>query len=920
MDSDASASDYTFFVNDVEVSGTPSLAIDDTVYAQRAVGDQVYQTNTVAVVAPAVPEASSATPAITIGGTTASLTLSAAADWGFYAGGGHVWIVRASGMTVDDATPAVATGTTSGSDTEDASDNAIVDGTSFTYNGMCADLPFNCDAQGLDELQSYHNANFKKGFATPWDAALNLTLPHSVDAETTLTKRVRLTSATSKPANNYGHDFNFHFVDRAPPAGSFPPASFSSNKRPMVALGMLDKTALGSGFAVPSSGLDLATVTAGEYMDEFVPYWTGFGEAMRGATYNTQTSDGYTGNISRIGQRRGQYLAAMLYEGSSISDTDLAFGVREGFNLLRLAASEEADIARNGAGQAVMWAGMARVSYHLCENAFLRRQADRVVGSWGLQITGWAEDEDIAAGIISWTGDESDHRAETVQSGHTGLPLWSQEGNRNSLDMNSFARYREVAGPASLFEWSIIACLQNGPDGMDGIATATYQDDFASWGADNDLAAIPAYMDVYREFNPNIDIGSIAFHAPQNTALYDASRSTWSAPLFSGKGYPVTPQENWGAYLSATVGVDGSIDIDVTDLPSMSQAALEWDVRYSMDGRHFFPVSFTGPAGTQSGLAPGQRVFVRYRVRSMSGWTAWSVNFTSWTAGGGDAESKLRMWTTTTGAVPATSNTSPPAILVPTIPSWDGRSIIGGLFEDAAGSYDANTTLFIAGEGLWQGDLTGDATIEWRKDGVAIAGETDVAYSREDPAAFDMTVAITRDGITVVSPAISLAAVPTPAGAVIDTDMGTLFPLDHSSIFQSMEASFTHEPHKTFSNSTATTGWLRAARLAGDNTDSSAMQIPTVNGTEYRVTGNLRIEELNPDNWVTAQIRIGLSRFEHEYALAVITAPTEEPIDYHLDFTFTATSDTAYITLYYGTGSGTGEDAFGITDLNLVET
>lgn len=528
-------------------------------------------------------------------------------------------------------------------------------------------------------------------------------------------------------------------LDTVPPAGFFAPAVSATDKTVRYTTAMRNKTVL-SGRPLAAGKPDLATCIANGYIKQsIIPDFAQSGEQRRIA-FTALWNVGYSRDT---GQIINDVLTALHAQGTSANDAALNW-------LLDYAIQLEAMIERGhlhmgGAGQNCGHKEVAvsgAFVFQSVTGTFNRLMS--VVGA-ATQQHHWVRETDTGRGTYSERKANHDIAQRAYDSGHVGRAQFSAELpyyfatpvvnyspgydiSRLRFDAAFPADYESVASLATFGEVVNICLFKNGPGGIDGSQA------LLMGGANdttNPFAASLYYFDQLRTMRADLTADS-SFFSTREAAHYDAHRASFAVPRVGMTPADVTPD---GPVPSSILSAgNGQFTWNLTGIGGDYPAASAWQIEYALPvaadifGVQWIAVDSPAISGTQTGLPPGLKLYVRWRRQNTHGWGPWTINFPKIPADGTSSDPDdfaERCTITLTGSTAtAPANTVAPAIYRRTDPSYWGP--LYTLVTDP--STLAVDTDLIAGRGKSTGNLPALPMVKWQRNSADISGATAAVY------------------------------------------------------------------------------------------------------------------------------------------------------------------------------------------------
>lgn len=640
--------------------------------------------------------------------------------------------------------------------------------------------------QGFDQLFQYAASSSQAAGRLGYTHALN------IDAAATgsgivvapgdafsLVKFIRKAGMTTPNdlLGSWRHADNYsvlHVVPTAPPVGAFAPCcsldDADADRLNYYTLSQMNLAALGPGFSLPGSMPSTATCNAagsvpsssltGHIHSSFQPFFGQWGEYQRRFMINPSYagSGGVNGENSGYsrdwGGKWSEHLASVLAQGSGATQADVIKVVQIGLQLLGLYNRGSRGLA--GAGQGAGHKQFVHLAAHLfhASHSGIMDRAMAFVGNLSDQqfwVTSADEGVFVTRGPQVTYGSNHDHNRRTYTAEHIGRPHWWHERADPRPDANFDADYEcGSAESVSFIERTNICNLKAGPSGYDGSRTLSGGvTDYST-----DASASVAYGYRYRNlYTADIHASDLpgktsADYVTYFDESYARSGSPWEVQPWTG-----TPDDQTiypGKEASFLTAGATSFSWNMTNIGGATQTVLEWKVQYSLDRLHWIDVTTQGVSGTQTGLTPGVKHYVRWKRRSSSGWGPYSTNMKRQST-----DSLEQMIVTPTNAAAGTpANTVAPVLTQPVYPLfWDKYHVAAT--TPVPRSALTSTTLW-CGVGYWTGDVSGTPTYQWKRDGVDIGGATSASYALtqddyNELAATNITCTVTFTGVTATS-------------------------------------------------------------------------------------------------------------------------------------------------------------------------
>lgn len=533
----------------------------------------------------------------------------------------------------------------------------------------------------------------------------------------------------------------------APPAGSYRPGVASLSKV------MLNKNsfnpAASRSISLPASFTDTTAQVLAKVPDYVALMGQSSGERAR--RMRTDVALGTTtSNYSRdIAPFYAELIAQMHRSGISNTDRDAVLRV------IALHASDVAGLSERGyfgpaqrgtgAGQSgaiepMLWA--AAFFFNSSYMLDIARQFNTLMLANGI----WISNADVgiaAPGNATRTG-------QTYLPEMVGSP-WIVVDDETS---EPSGRYVPVASAVMAFEVPVTALHQNGPGGLDGFAAMLNGPNDTT----NQKAATPAFLSQWRRWSPNILLADNPTTKAKD--LIDLVVSLIPSFAWTGKPQQV-PYGTVAPYLDNWfTGGDGSISWDISALDFSTTAITRRDIRYSLDKRTWVQVDNVAASGTISSLLKGVPHFVNMRRHSAAGASDWSSNHPLDKPLTGTPRGRPSTTGTLSNAAPV--NTVAPKIVRQAYPLWGYE-----MWEDAPSPIAASDRLLSAGVGYYTGYPAPTYAFQWKRDGVAIAGETGQNYTRQfvdggSTLTCDVTATNSSGSVTTTTAGVSVPANASP--------------------------------------------------------------------------------------------------------------------------------------------------------------
>jgi hypothetical protein len=586
-------------------------------------------------------------------------------------------------------------------------------------------------------------------------------------------------------------------VGHNPAVGAFAPGASDLDKTTYTSAALRDLSCL-PGLGYTEGQPTMAALEAqGAFARGFWPYFGQNGEQRKSwMEPEFDPTANYSGNVAGYALKWAEWGAALEAEGAAAlpqqTNRALSFGAQL-HGLVRRGWIMEGGAGQNGGHQFFGW---------LFGRVF--RQVPGVEAT-ALALDGnattqpfWVENRHVGK-PEPWPGNHA-YLQPSYTEAHVGHVEWAADkyahinqtgkGGLNSVDEKDYQFTSGVGVVAEMFNGML---LRGGAGVRDGAQFLARTD--SNFGPSNPHAAPIAYVDAYmRKMADSALVGNQGSVFPAwLLARWNALRDSVSAPRHNQAPLAISPVRNRTAYLWA---IDGGFGWDWRTIGGVypDEPVLEWQTRYSLDGRSWRMVASQTSNGTQTGLPNGRSLRVQYRRRSASGWSAWSVNWPqranvapySTNPNAVDPRNTITTLGSPTGPV---INVDPPVLVVPIHPRSPSSE-----FQPSPSTMDLsiNTVLYLA-RGFWTGALqTGQ--FRWRRNGGLIAGASTDSYPLTLADTGQSIVGeVSMDGGTtwVASAAVAIPARPDlPAGVIIENDFSSLsFRLNYEEVFNSFVAS-----------------------------------------------------------------------------------------------------------------------------------
>lgn len=619
-------------------------------------------------------------------------------------------------------------------------------------------------------------------------------------------RRAGLTTSGTIPGGSWRHfDAFSHLsvVPDIPPAGAFSPCvslpAGHALRTDYFTVSQIDWSAIPGHALLPVSMPSMATMLTagvevggagtglGYFHTECQPFYGQFGEYNRRYVISPALDGGLGGmgensGYSRdYGQQWTDWLARIIADGPSVNTTALYRSIAFGIQIHGLAVCGVP--GGSGAGQ---WAGFKQFAqlvghlFHAARPDLMDEILEIVGNPTGQQK--WITNDVVGLDVLWGTAEGSNHGVQRgiITDEWLDRPHFSFALNEDRWDANFDADYEcGSAGVASFGEYVNIAMFQAGPSGWDGSRLISQASDISTTAAayTSDESAINAYWDRYATLSRRDLFASGDSVTPaRHLAYYDAVRSGWDMPVWQGTPDPVTIFGTKQAASGNLTATATGFSWDMSNIYGNTETILEYQVQYSLGQVSWQDVTTQGVSGTQTGLAPGYKHYVRWRRRSASGWGPWSICYKRQ-----DTDTNEQMYITPTNpASGTTTNTVAPSLFKRTYSYWPGP-----IYEPLSGTLDINITQLVCGVGYWTGTLTGGPSYQWKRDGANISGATSQTYTRvKADFGHDVTCTVTFNGTSATSNAVTLPAV-TDTEFVI-ARMGTAAPAPLETIMENM--------------------------------------------------------------------------------------------------------------------------------------
>lgn len=528
-------------------------------------------------------------------------------------------------------------------------------------------------------------------------------------------------------------------LDAVPPAGFFAPAASATDKTVRYTTAMRNKSVL-SGRPLAAGKPDLATCIASGYVRQsIIPDFGQSGEQRRIAFAGLWSSIGYSRDS---GQIFNDVLAALHAQGAAADDLTLNRMLDYAIQLEALL--ERGHLHMGGAGQNSghkQIAAFGAFVFQSVSGTYSRMMS--VVGSATHQHH-WVRPTDAGRGTLSVFDSNHDISQRVYDSGHVGRAQYSAELpfyfatpvvnyapgyniSRLRYDAAFPADYESVASLATFGEFVNICLLKNGLGGVDGSQA------LLMGGANstaNPFAASLNYFDQLRIMRADLTSDGSLF-TPREAAHYDAHRDSFAVPRVGMTPADVTPD---GVVPSGILSAgNGQFTWNLSGIGGDYPAATAWQIEYALPvaadlyGVQWIAVDAPAISGTQTGLPPGIKLYVRWRRQNAHGWGPWTINFPKVRAAGlgTTADKAERCTITLTGSTAtAPANSVAPVIYRRTYTDYWGP--LYTLVTDPAGLVVDSD--LIAGRGKSTGNLSALPLIKWQRNSVDISGATAAVY------------------------------------------------------------------------------------------------------------------------------------------------------------------------------------------------
>jgi hypothetical protein len=495
----------------------------------------------------------------------------------------------------------------------------------------------------------------------------------------------------------------------APPAGSYRPGVASLTK-PMLNKNTFNPAALRS-LTLPASFTDTTAQALAKVPADHLGIHGHNGERRR--RFRTDVALGTTtSNYSRdLAPAYGDLILQLHRTGLSVANRD-AILARIAVHASDLAGVVERGFPAQagryfGAGQAgAMQPWLFAAAF--CFNSSSYLATARAFSSNMLANAFWISAGDVG---IAANG-KSGSTAQTYFPEHVGEP-WIVPDEETS---NADGRYTLIAGSIMAREIPPVALFQSGPGGVSGLTAILNGPNDST----NPRAAAVSFVSRYLSYTPSVmladnpDTPSIDLHAQVSGLV---SGYAWTGKVAQ---LPYANQDTGSFNDDIFAGASGSITWSINAYGNWGvtgESVIGNDIRYSLDGRQWVEINGQAAAGTISGLLSGAAHFCGIRRESASGKSAWTRNhprllpFTGTPRG--------RPTTTGTPANTAPVNTVAPIIVRRAYPLWDWPDWV-----PAPSTLASVTEELAAGVGYWTGFPAPTFTFQWKRNGVALAGET----------------------------------------------------------------------------------------------------------------------------------------------------------------------------------------------------
>lgn len=682
--------------------------------------------------------------------------------------------------------------------------SATISGQSYAANGLMVDpkMPIynqrrdprvdSSYKQGFDGLLGTNVVNGSSSTSVhEYDATLNkdpaIAGPLTLSSEMAMVKSVRITGLTGPPTSptysgwNYFERFSVFYVidEQAVPEGAFAPPISGPDKVIRYKLSDVDRDVLPGG-GLPVEMPSFATVVSEGYFDRGVqPFFMQSGEWMR--RYIIVTKLGAFNGYSRdVGLTWSDYMAALLSEGSTASDAEVARAVQ--FGIDQFGCYDSGFKGLQGAGQAagfIQFMFLAALMLHGVDDTLLTKALD----TWSdpTHQHSWTNASLIGA-AVAFDGNH-DHNHITYFDEHVTTPprpVWKHTGTGSWPDTPS--AYTN-ADQDQDYETSS-AGVANFPEILNlgrmmmpwlGQTFARYMNGGATtWDAPTERAAMFAYADRFLTFvrdytganlpNPVFSDSGNSTVTSRHRKYWDHIRTALDLDKWTGVPDAATPNNQTGynrtpSFLTATA--DG-FSWNLTNLGNDGGLPITGvRIWYSIDdGASWHLCDTQALTGTQTGRPPIKH-WIRWQRQNAKGWGPITVN----TKRKEDADNFERLSVTPTGSHSGTTtNTVAPKLVVPRYPrAW------GPWYADAPATADLTDSITIYGSrGNWTGDLSAGFDLQHYRDGVAVPGQINAPYVLTTAdLGTNHTHSVTVGGVSVTSSAVAIPSRPALATGVV---------------------------------------------------------------------------------------------------------------------------------------------------------
>lgn len=611
--------------------------------------------------------------------------------------------------------------------------------------------------------------------------------PISLGTAGALVKAPRLDGLTGPPAAptwsgwNYFKRFSVFYVIpvQSVPVGSLAPPISGPDKVVRYKLSDANRNVLPGG-GLPAEMPSLATCIAEGYFDRGVqPFFMQSGEWLRRYIINTKLG-AFSGYSRDYGQIWSDYMAALLSEGPTAPDAELARALQFGIDLF--GGYDSGFKGLQGAGQAAGYAQfmyLTALMFHGVDTTLLTKALD----TWSnpTHQHSWTNSSLIGA-AVPFDGNH-DHNFITYFDEHVTTPprpVWKHTATGSwpntptpydNADQD--ADYETTSAGSANFPEIINIGRMLMP--WEGMSFARWLNGgSATWDTPTERAAMFAYIDRFityvRDYtgadlpNPVFSDSGNSTVTPRHRKYYDHTRpalqiAKWTGPPDAATpnnqtGYNRTPSFLWpiaGGFQwdARYLGNDGGLPI--------TSIALWYSID---DGRSWHLCDTQALTGQQIGRPPIKH-WVKWRRLNAKGWSPPSVN----PRRREKTDEFERMSITPLGAHTGTTvNTVAPKLVVPKYPrAW------GPWYADAPATADLTESITIYGSrGNWTGDLSAGFDLQHYRDGVAIPGEINAPYVLTTAdLGTNHTHSVTVGGVSVTSSAVAIPSRPALAAGVV---------------------------------------------------------------------------------------------------------------------------------------------------------